>query len=187
MENHRKRIIELVKKNIVSKISHNSNLSDENKRVVLLKEIDRNKSLFLNSDKDEAEAKEKKDFVLDILKQLGWSLELADEVLTEETPIGEKLVVSKEKMEAFTDLYESESTRLKKEVDDIVYSDSVTGRYGVLYSRLREIKSAKGASWDKEEIDFVIDKRDKGYSFRAIAKVLKRPERVVRLKYHDNK
>ena len=189
MNNQRERILNLVKKNIVTKITYGKKLVDDyDKKLSLLKELERNKSLFLKSDKNEAEAKEKKEFVMDIVRQLGWSMEIANDVLkSQQYPIVRTRKISKTKMKEFSASYENQESKINKEANKILMDDSITGKYSVLHSRLREIHTAKGASWGKEEIKFVVEKREQGYSFQAIAQILKRPVRVVRMKYHENK
>lgn len=182
MTANRKRIIDLLKNNIVAKIAHNK--TDEQQVTALKKELERNATMFAK-----ATYEEKLAFVNEILEKLDWSQELAELVVEKEeaTESNEKIKISAEKMKLYTELYETEAERLEKEISEIIYNDSLTGRYDILYGRLKEIKSAKGGYWGKEEINFVIDKREQGYTFKAIATILKRPERVVRLKYHEHK
>ena len=198
MENHRQRILELVKKNIVSKLK-GRNLQ---KKKLLNRELARNSSLFLNSNTDKDVAKEERDFILSILNELEWTTNVAKEHLerlnnvllgntdmTKNSQSGEKYCISTEKMSHFLKGYEQRALRSKREIQKIIAHDYSNGKFTILHERLWNTtnKRISGSRWSKEEIDFVVEKHNMGYSFSAIATILKRPERTVSIKYHENK
>lgn len=196
MENNRKRILNLVKNNIVNKLKGRGG-SLEDKEQLLERELLRNSSLFMNKDKNKEIIEEEIDFIVSILKELDWSVLVAEERLerlvelrdSEETNTTnkERYKISEAKMKKFLSQHEKSLLDISNEVKSILKQDYENRAYLDLHERLFEMESAKGSKWSKEEIDYVIDKRDKGHSFRAIATILKRPERVVYLKYHENK
>lgn len=196
MKNNRERILNLVKDNIVNKLKGRGS-SFEDKKKLLERELSRNTSLFLGSDSNEKLTIEERDFILSILTELGWSTEVAKErlerlngVLNEKqdkTIKRQAVKISFEKMEQFTDLYDKEKVAVGKEIQEILDQDYEEKKFTLLHERLWEGESITGSRWNDDEINFVVEKRNMGYSFKTIATILKRPERVVMMKYHQNK
>lgn len=196
MNNNRERILNLVKNNIVNKLRGRGS-SFEDKKQLLERELLRNSSLFLDDLSNREIAIEERDFILAILKELNWSVTISNErlerleevingtIIKKEKP---KYKISEEKLLAFQlEKFNRASDKINEEIQSIKARDAEEGAFYILYSRLKDIESAKGCRWGKEEIEFVIEKRNMGYSFKAIATILKRPERVVMMKYHQNK
>lgn len=195
MEN-RERILNLVKNNIINKLKGRGS-SLEDKKQLLERELSRNSSLFLGNMNNKEIALGERDFILSILKELNWSvvvakerLEYLDGVLNgnqDKSNKREAVKISYEKMLQFENLYDKEKVAVGKEIQEILDQDYEKKKFTALHERLWEGESIIGSRWNDDEINFVVEKRNMGYSFKAIATILKRPERVTMMKYHENK